>query len=187
MKRIFLALVTIMASASLAFASTAAAWTSTVSATNIQVITGSTQLSISTNETTPNWSTTTNASPFTISGLIPGPIQHGGYVFSIGDLTSPTGIIGLTGKIVSPTFTTGTPDPTKLWIQVYDRSNTSVVSSWATLAQWETGGIALNPNLDVTNSYQKNFGLNVQLDPTAANEWQGQTVKFTMEVTGTQQ
>lgn len=179
-----MAVVTILASAGLATATTTAAWTDSVSVTGIEIDTGTTNIQASANNST--WSNTSVNSTFALTGLIPGHEKDGGSAFYIrqtdGDNVNG---VSLKGQINTIELDTLAPsEKSKLSIQVYDLDNPANNSGWVTLDVWEAGNVSFNSS--VTQPNVKNFGLKVLLDPSAGNEWQNQDLSFTMEVTGTQ-
>lgn len=178
MKRIILALAMIVLAGTTAFATTRATWTDTVTVTNNQVQTGTADLQVA---TTGGWDTTAASSSFVVSNLIPSstPIDGGLSFWLRNSSTSPIAF-SLTGQI-SPTGVV--QDKTKLWIQVYDMDSGDT-SAWATLAQWEATPQNLTSTL--ATGVQKSYGIRVELDPTALDEWQGKTVTFSLVVVGTQ-
>jgi hypothetical protein len=184
MKRIILAVITILASAGLTYATTTAAWTNTVSATNVEVSTGNANLQISTNYGA-SWNDTSANSAYHAQNLTPGSIIDGGYAFGLNQVVTDSSVPGmsLAGQI---TGTIGAPaDHAKLWIQVYETADPSVVSGWHTLADWEGGTIDLVSQL-TTSTRAKSYGIKVQLDPSADNSWKNSNVFFNMNITGTQ-
>lgn len=186
MKRILFALAALSLAVGTSFATTRAVWTDTVTVASNQVVTGTTDLQVSTDNGS-TWSTTSMSSAFNQGDLIPGPIVDGGYAFSLlNNSTSPLNFT-LGGRITPATVIAGAPDKTKLWIQVYDIATPSDATEWKTLAEWEAasaGGITFNSTLD--NGVTKDYGINVQLDASADNTWQGKTVIFSIEAMGTQ-
>lgn len=186
MKRILLALAMIVLAGTTAFATTRATWTDTVTVTNNQVQTGTADLQVSTDNGV-NWDTSTSVSAFNLTGVIPGPTSAGSYAFSLRNNSGSLVNFTLGGKISAATGLTGGADETKLWIQIYNIDIPAEATAWQTLAQWKaalSGGINFNSTID--NGAAKRYGIKVQLDPTADNNWQGQTVTFTVEVLGTQ-
>lgn len=186
MKRILFALAALSLAVGTSFATTRAVWTDTVTAASNQIVTGTTDLQVSTNNGS-TWSTTSMSSSFNQTGLIPGPVVDGGYAFSLfNNSTSPLNFT-LGGRITPATVIAGAPDKSKLFIQIYDMANPADATAWKTLAEWEAataGGITFNSTLN--NGVTKNYGINVQLDGTADNTWQGKTVIFSVEAMGTQ-
>lgn len=186
MKRILLALAALSLAVGTSIATTRAVWTDTVTVASNQIVTGTTDLQVSTDDGS-TWSSTSMSSAFSQTGLIPGPVVDGGYAFSLfNNSTSPLNF-NIGGRITPATVIAGAPDKTKLWIQVYDLDNPVDATAWTTLADWEAagaGGIDFNSTLD--NAVTKRYGMNVQLDGTAENEWQGKTVTFSIEAMGTQ-
>ena len=186
MKRILFALAALALAVGTSFATTRAVWTDTVTVASNQVVTGTTDLQVSTDNGT-SWSTTSMSSALNQTGLIPGPVVNAGYVFSLRNLSSTPLNFTLGGRITPATVIAGAPDKTKLLIQVYDFDTPANATAWQTLADWEAasaGGITFNSTLN--NGVAKRFGINVQLDGTADNTWQGRTVTFSIEAMGTQ-
>lgn len=186
MKRILLALAALSLAVGTSIATTRAVWTDTVTVASNQIVTGTTDLQVSTDNGT-TWSTTSMSSAFNQIGLIPGPVVDGGYAFSLkNNSTSPLNFT-TGGRITPATVIAGAPDKTKLWIQVYDFDTPADATAWKTLAEWEAasaGGITFNSALN--NATVKRYGIKVQLDSTADDTWQGKTVIFSIEAMGTQ-
>jgi hypothetical protein len=179
MKRILLAVVTSLVALSAAAYTTQAAWSHTVTVTNNQVTTGTADLKVYTNKTAV-WDSSTSASDFTLTGIVPGSQIDGGHAFWLRN-DSTTGVnFNLTGTITG----SGAPEGTNLSIYVYDVGNTGNNSGWHTLNEWLAGTVPFGSTLAA--GAQKDYGMWVKLDSGAGNEWINQTVTFSMVVTGTQ-
>lgn len=186
MKRIILALAMVIAAGTLAYSTTRAVWTDTVTVSANQVVTGTTDLQVSTNDGV-TWDQTSQSSSFSLTGLVPGQTSAGAYAFSLKNLSADAINFALGGRITPATVITGAPDKSKLSVQVYNYDTPAEATAWKTLSEWEAaaaGGIDFSSTLN--QGATKKYGLKVKLDATATNEWQGKTVTFSMEVTGTQ-
>ena len=173
MKRILFALAALSIAVGTGFAMTRAVWTDTVTVASNQVVTGTTDLQVSTDNAV-TWSTTSMSSAFNLIGIIPGPVSPGTYAFSLKNLSSSPLNFTLGGRITPATVIAGSPDKTKLLIQIYDIDTPADATAWKTLAEWEAasaGGIIFNSTLN--NGVTKRYGIKVQLDGTADNTWQG--------------
>lgn len=190
MKRIILALATIITSAGLTAAASANAWSDTATATDIVVNSGSADLRVSANHGS-TFSTTSANSPYNISDLVPGVIKEE-YAFSLKQEVSEdnTSKMTLKGKIVSSTITPVTdPLPAKsdIKIQVYQVGGPDS-SAWYSLSEWEstTDGLPLGSELNAPNRV-KEYGIRVKFVNNPDGNWQDKTLKFNLEVTGTQE
>ncbi len=186
MKRIILAVVTILASAGLTFAATTAAWTDTATATDIVIQSGSADLRI--------WTSISGAygeigdSPFNVTGLEPGVTKDGGSAFWLKQFVLDSSASGMTlkGKIASSLIEpTPAPNESNLEIQVYEIGDaTGTESLWYSLSEWKSSGRNLNSTLDISDR-EKEYGIRVRFVDNPDNNWQAKTLKFNLEVTGT--
>ncbi len=198
MKRIILAVVTILASAGLTFAATTAAWTDTATATDIVVQSGSADLRI--------WNSATNAyiesadSPFSVTDLEPG-VEKQGSAFWLKQFVSDPTASGMTlkgkiteFKIFDSTNSAQITDDSVLnaldddiQIQVYEITGGTGASGYKTLSQWKSisTGYTLNSTLDSAIPREKEYGIKVKFVNDPDNRWQNKTLKFNLEVTGT--
>jgi hypothetical protein len=186
MKRFYLALIIFLLSVSNTIVSTRAVWTDIVSVSSNQVITGTTDLQVSTDDGS-TWSTTSMSSVFNLTGIMPGLVSSGTYAFSLKNLSSSPLNFSLGGRITPSTVIAGAPDKTKLLIQIYDIDTPADATAWKSLAEWEAasaGGITFNSILN--NAATKRYGIKVELDSTANDTWQGKTVIFSVEIMGIQ-
>ena len=182
MKRIALAVATIVTSLSLAGMTTFAAWTDTVTVTNNVVQTGSVDLQVSNNNGV-TWNTSTTASSMVISGLVPGAATTDAYSYSLWNNSSAGADFSLTGQITASAIApTAGVDKTQLMLTVYRTDTNADESVEMSLAAWEAAPQALTTSL--VQGATRNYGIRARLASTALNEWQGQTVTFTLSVIG---
>lgn len=186
MKRITLAVVTILASASLTFASTTAAWTDTATATDIEVQSGSADLRIWTS-INPIYGDSGN-SPFSVTGLEPGVTKDGGSAFWLKQFVSDPSASGMTlkGKIINSSITPegSAPNENNLEIQIYEIGSGGTESVWYSLSEWKSTARSLSSILN-TSDREKEYGIRVRFVSNPDNAWQAKTLKFDLEVTGT--
>src|SRR3989339_1765406 len=182
MKRILLALLISIAAGSVAFANTRAAWTDTVTVTNNIITTGTLDLEVSTDGST--WSDASATSTTVLSGLYPGgPAQEALPAFWLRNVSSPSSLtMNLTAQVIPAASIT--PDPSVdrgvLYVEIYSGDGSEAI---ATLSAWEGGPISLPFSL-AYGTGGKAYGLRAWLDSSAENEWQGQTVNYTLSFTG---
>ena len=165
---------------------TFAAWTDSVTVTNNVVQTGTADLEVS-NNSGASWDTATVSTANVISNLVPGvAATDGGYSFSLWNNSTAGATFDLTGQVTASSVApTAGVDKTQLMLQLYDTDTNGDESAEMTLADWEAGTQALTTSL--TSGSTKNYGFRARLLGTALNEWQGQTVTYTLTVTGTTQ
>ena len=182
MKRIALALATIALTAGSAFMTTYATWTDTVTVTNNKIVTGSVDLLVST-DSGGTWDTTTKASTMTLSDLIPGAAATSGYSFSLFNNSTAGAAFTLTA-LVSPAATITNPavDRSQLMIELYRTDTSATEVAEQTLTAWEGGASTFTFTLPAGST--RSYGFKARLVSTAANEWQGQTVTYTLSGTG---
>lgn len=185
MKRILFALAALLLAVGTGYATTQAVWTDTVTVTNNQVVTGTADLRV---YTVGPWDTSTAVSNFSVTNLVPSATEtDGGFSFWLrNESTSPINF-SLGARISASTGPTGGADESKLWLKVYNIDTPSEETLWYTLAQWKAAGVGgINLNSALNNATQKRYGIKVQLESSADDLWQAQTVNFTLEVVGTQ-
>lgn len=181
MKRITLALATVMISLSLAVYATFATWSDTVTVTNNQIQTGTADLQVSTDNKV-SWHTDTRASSLVLSGLIPGGISSG-YSFSLNNNSTAGVDFDTLGQIT--TVTGQGVDESQLEIAVYEEGATPATGSgWISLEDWRSATRSFNSTVTPTLGNAKNYRIAAKLLDTATNDWQGKTVTFTLTVTG---
>lgn len=187
MKRIYLALLTVIASLGLAGATTFAVWSDTVTVTNNIVQTGSADLQVSNvSGTVGPWNTSTAASSLSITNLIPGGTAGDGFSFALWN-NSTAGVNFTTSARITAVTGLTTEDKSQLEIAVYESGETAATGSgWITLTDWESAVRSLDFTLTPGQVNAKDFRVSARLKSTATNEWQGKTVTITFTVTGTQ-
>ncbi len=184
MKRIILSLVLVVGTIFASIAYTRAAWTDTVTVTNNIITTGTVDLEVSTDSGT-TWDSTTASSTMTLSNLAPGAAATSAYSFSLRN-SGTVGPMTLSAQVTSTNITpTAGVDKSMLYLTIYDTDTLADVSAEVTMLAWESGLQALTTTLP-SGGTPANFGIRARLDTTADNTWQGQTVTFTLSVTGTQ-
>mgnify|MGYP001581419744 CR=1 FL=1 len=170
--------------AGVAFANTRAVWTDNVTVLNNTITTGTVDLKVDAQDNG-TWSTSSEASSMVLSNLVPGNSATGAYSFSL--LNDSTGITTMnlvaqiTSSLIAPTAGV---DKTQLMIRLYDYNTGTPESAEASLSTWEAGTQALTSSL--ATSASRRYEIRARLLGTALNEWQGQTVTFTLSVTGSQ-
>lgn len=185
MKRILLGILAITAVAGVAFQNTRAAWTDSVTVTNNIVSTGTLDLEVSVDGT--SWTDASSTSTTTLAGLFPGgaPVESSP-AFYLRNVSSPTSLsMNLTAQVVPSASITPTSgvDRSMLYIQLYSADGDETVAT--TLSAWEGGAVSLSNALAYGLS-GKAYGIRAWLDGAALNEWQGQTVNYTLSFTGSQ-
>ena len=185
MKRIFLALIVLISAGALAFTTTRAVWTDTVTVTNNQIQTGTADLQVSTDSGN-TWNTSTKASSMVLANLIPGS-EASAYSFSLWN-ASTTGLnFTVSGQITAITGADEV-DKSQLKIAIYETGSTPETGSgWISLADWQITNNLLNNTLNPGISNAKDYRIAARLLSSATNDWQGKTVAFTLTLTGTQQ
>ncbi len=185
MKRIFLALIVLISAGALAFATTRAAWTDTVTVTNNQIQTGTADLQVSTDFGS-TWNTGTKASSMVLTNLIPGNDTNA-YSFSLWNASTTELNFTVSGQITTVTGTDGV-DESQLEIAVYEiDSIPETGSGWISLANWQIIDRVLDSIINSGISNAKDYRIAARLLSSATNDWQGKTVTFTLTLTGTQQ
>lgn len=192
MKKILMSLTILISACSLAFATTHAVWTHNVSVSNNKIITGTTDLRIATDfSQTPNignWNTVSETTDAILGTLIPGSNSQMRYVFSLWNNSLNPLDLALGGKILNVNFEGSNlpSDESKLLLRVYnlDDEQRIEVSEWKTLTEWQNETILFNSIIET--GIVKRYGIEVKLDQTAENDWQGQNIIFDMEITGSQ-
>ena len=188
MKRIFLALIVLISAGALAFTTTRAVWTDTVTVTNNQIQTGTADFQVSTDSGN-TWNTSTKASSMVLANLIPGS-EASAYSFSLWN-ASTTGLnFTVSGQITAITGADEV-DKSQLKIAIYETGSTPETGSgWISLADWQTVERIFNSTINSGNpgsGGSKNYQIAAKLLSSATNDWQGKTVAFTLTLTGTQQ
>lgn len=184
MNRIYLAFITIVVVLGIAGFATYAAWSDSVTVTNNQIQSGTADLQVSTNNGT-TWNTTTSASSFSVSGLIPGGSESAGYVFSLKNESS-SGVTFNTSGQISSVAGAGS-DESQLEIAVYETGSSATDGSgWISLSDWQSSQRTFNSSLSTGVSNVKHYQIAARLKSTATNDWQSKTVGFTLTVNGQQ-
>lgn len=179
-----MALVVLISAGALAFTTTRAVWTDTVTVTNNQIQTGTADLQVST-DSGGSWDTATRPSSMVFIGLIPGGSTNA-YSFSLWNNSTPGLNFATSGRITVVTGADGV-DQTKLQIAVYeDGSTPEAGSNWFSLADWQGGERTFNSTITQGIGNFKNYRIAAKLLDTTGNDWQGKTVTFTLTLTGTQ-
>jgi hypothetical protein len=187
MKRILLAVLISIAVAGMAFRRTRAVWTDAVSVSNNKINTGTVDLRVSSN----NWpggagtfSTTSVASGMVLASLVPGGPTDEDYSFSLRNnsdgITTMTIAAQITGTIVNPTPGV---DKSQLMIEIYDMA-AGVEVAELPLTTWESGAQLFTATLATGST--RDYGVRARLLSSALNEWQGQQVTFSLDITGSQ-
>ncbi len=190
LKRILLSIVTLVMALSVGALATRSAWTDTVTVTNNQIVTGTVDLLVSTNNFPGGsgaFNTATAGSTMSISGLFPGDtLTAGTYSFSLRNNSGGLVDFSLTGQVVgADTLITPNPgvDKSQLMVEIFDMANGVEVAELP-LTTWEAGPRSFTQTL--TNLATRDYGIRARLLNTALDEWQGQTVTFTLSIVGTQ-
>lgn len=188
MRRIALAATTSIVALSIAAFSTFAVWSDAVAVSNNKIQTGTVDLQVSTNNANNEgtWNNTQASSSMVLSGLYPGGPAVSGYSFSLKNASTVAANFGIAGQIAQATITpNANVDKTQLMIQLYNTQTNAAESAEASLDAWMT----LPPQPMVSPLAQnqvKNYGVRARLIQSQSNqnEWQGQTVNFTLAVAG---
>lgn len=194
MKRIALSLITLVTALAVGSFATLGAWTDTVTVTGNVISTGAINLLVDT-DGDGSFSDSTEPSNFVFTGLLPSATPtDGGYAFSLlNDDTNGSIILNLTAEVlpnavIAPsTDTNGNPvtiNRDHLYITVYDINTNLDVSAETPLSAWEAGPVSVG-SIDPGLVNARDYGFRVRLDQNAINDWQGETVTFTLSVTGT--
>lgn len=167
-----------------AFTRTRAAWTDTVTVTNNIVTTGTLDLEVGVDGQT--WSDASAASNITLSGLYPGgPAVENASVFWLRNVSSPdTLTMNLVAEINPDASIVPGPIANRavLYIEIY---RGATVEASTSLNLWEAGTIPIATSLPVDPAGRA-YGIRAWLDGSALDEWQGQTVTYTLVFTGSQ-
>lgn len=183
MKRIAIAIATTISALSLAGLTTFAAWTDTVTVTNNIIQTGTADLDVSTDGGLTYFDSTAG-STMVLSGLVPGAAATEAYSFSLINNSSAGVTFDLTGQITSSVIVpTAGVDKSQLMIEIYNTTTAGTEVAEMSLTAWEAGATAFTTTLPSGSA--RHYGVRARLLGTALNEWQGQTVTYTMTVIGT--
>lgn len=185
MKRIIIGLLISVAVAGVAFKATLGAWTDNVTITNNRITTGTVDLQVSPDHGA-NWNSTSTASTMVLSNLAPGDTAVSAYSFSLRNMGT-VGPFTLASQIISTNIVpTAGVDKSQLMIQIYEEGGSNVTAELP-LTTWETTAwqSMSPPVLDAGAANARHYGIRARLLSTADNTWQGQTVTFTLSVTGT--
>lgn len=123
-----------------------------------------------------------------LANVIPGAAATTAYDFSLQNNSTAGVSFGITSQITTISGLTGSPDQSKLLLNLYENGTDPDIGAnttgWVTLTAFQAAAKAVNSTITAGNI--KDYKLGVKLDSTAANEWQGQSLTFTFTVTGTQ-
>jgi hypothetical protein len=186
MKKILMSFSTLIIALFLIFAATKAVWTHKTSVLGNKISTGSTDIKINNNKEatkdSDGWNSSDENSNFKLSDFIPGDNKKD-YAFSLWNNSSASIDFNLSGIITNLNFDDN-PDKTKLLVNVYDYDNPTDQSGLISLDKWLSSEQDLK--IQLKNDEIKKFGIEVQLDSSARDDWQGQNVNFDLKIVGTQ-